>query len=50
MTAQVSGSDIYRVEVKIRELTDSVWKVIKRDCAESIHSLLDLLQGRFRKA
>ena len=47
VTAQVSGSDIYRVEVKIRELTDSVWKIIKRDCAESIHSLLDLLQGRF---
>lgn len=45
--ARVSGSDIYTVEVNIRELPGSVWKVIKRDCAESIQSLLDLLQGRF---
>jgi len=50
VTAQVSGSSIYQVEIKIRELPGSAWRVIQRDCAASIHSLLDLLQGRFSKA
>jgi uncharacterized Zn finger protein len=45
--AIVAGSDVYRVTIKIKTLPAKAWKAIQRDCAESIHSLLDLLQGRF---
>jgi uncharacterized Zn finger protein len=45
--AIVSGSDIYRVEIEIETLSRPLWTKIKQDCGQSIHSLLDLLQGRF---
>jgi uncharacterized Zn finger protein len=45
--ALVSGSDVYTVAIKIKTLTPAVWKQIKRDCSQSIASLIDLLQGRF---
>jgi uncharacterized Zn finger protein len=47
VTAIISGSDIYRVTVDIRPLSQPVWKRIKRDCSETVTSLIDLLQGRF---
>jgi uncharacterized Zn finger protein len=43
----VSGSEVYHVTVKIKTLPPAAWKKIRRDCAESISSLIDLLQGRF---
>ena len=43
----VSGSEIYRVTIDIHTLSKSTWKEIKRDCSQSITSLIDLLQGRF---
>jgi len=45
--ALVSGSDVYRVTVAIKTLPKSLWGRIKQDCSQSIHSLIDLLQGRF---
>ncbi len=45
--AIVSGSDIYHVTVQIKTLPPAMWKRIRLDCASSIHSLIDLLQGRF---
>ncbi len=45
--AIVSGSEVYTVTVKIQTLAKASWKQIKRDCAQSIDSLIDLLQGRF---
>lgn len=45
--AIVSGSDIYRVNIDIKTLSKSDWSRIKKDCARSIDSLIDLLQGRF---
>lgn len=47
VTALVSGSDIYKVNVTIKTLAKSAWNKIKQECAQSIDSLLDLLQGRF---
>jgi uncharacterized Zn finger protein len=44
--ALVSGSSIYEVEVKITPVSKSRWKSICRDCAGSIDSLVELLQGR----
>jgi uncharacterized Zn finger protein len=45
--AVVSGSEIYRVTIAIATLAQASWKRIKRDCSQSIDSLMDLLQGRF---
>jgi uncharacterized Zn finger protein len=50
VAALVSGSDIYRVSIGIKTLGRSLWQRIKQDCAQSIHSLIDLLQGRFDQA
>jgi len=45
--ALVSGSSIYEVEVTIDVLPSRTWQALRRDCARSIASLMDLLQGRF---
>jgi SWIM zinc finger len=47
--ALVSGSDIYKVNVKVAPVTKARWKSICRDCAGAIDSLVELLQGRFSK-
>lgn len=47
VSALVSGSDIYKVEVKVSPLGKNRWKRICKDCAGAIHSLVELLQGRF---
>jgi uncharacterized Zn finger protein len=49
ITALVSGSEIYSVKLSIGKLPVADWKAIQRDCARSISSLIDLLQGRFDK-
>jgi uncharacterized Zn finger protein len=49
ITALVSGSEIYSVKLSIGKLPAAEWKAIQRDCARSITSLIDLLQGRFDK-
>lgn len=45
--ALVSGSEVYTISIGIKSLDGSAWKRIKRDCSQSINSLIDLLQGRF---
>jgi uncharacterized Zn finger protein len=45
--AIVAGSEVYEVEIKIKTLSSKTWQSLKKDCARSIHSLLDLLQGKF---
>jgi len=47
--ALVSGSDIYKVAVKVTPVTKARWKSICKDCAGAIDSLVELLQGRFSK-
>jgi len=47
--AHVSGSDLYRVTVKIEPVSKSRWQAICSDCAGAIDSLVELLQGRFSK-
>src|SRR5437016_14239867 len=45
--ALVSGSEIYRVAVKVSPVAKARWSSICRDCAGTIDSLVELLQGRF---
>ena len=50
ITAQVSGSSLYRISIKVAPLDDKVWRAICRDCSGSIDSMVELLQGRLSKA
>ena len=45
--ALVSGSEIYKVQVKVAPVAKARWKSICADCAGGIDSLVELLQGRF---
>jgi uncharacterized Zn finger protein len=47
--ALVSGSDIYKVGIKVTPVTKARWRSICEDCAGAIDSLVELLQGRFSK-
>jgi uncharacterized Zn finger protein len=47
--AMVSGSEIYKVAVKVAPVTKARWQSICKDCAGAIESLIELLQGRFSK-
>jgi uncharacterized Zn finger protein len=49
VTAMVSGSDLYKVEVKVAAVARRHWESICADCAGGIDSLVELLQGRFAK-
>ena len=44
--AMVSGSELYTVQVDIAPAAARRWKAICKDCAGSIDSLVELLQGR----
>src|SRR5438093_7727834 len=47
--AMVSGSQMYKVAVKVTPVSKARWKSICVDCAGAIDSLIELLQGRFSK-
>lgn len=48
--AQVVGSSLYHVEVSVAALAATQWRAICTDCAGSIESLIELLQGRLSRA
>jgi len=49
VVAMVAGSELYTVTITIAPVTAPRWKAICRDCAGSIDSLVELLQGRMAK-
>jgi uncharacterized Zn finger protein len=46
VSAQVMGSSLYLVIVSVSEVAGAHWQAIARDCARSIDTLVELLQGR----
>ena len=44
--AIVAGSEPYEISISIDKLDKQTWNSIKKDCSQSIDSLLDLLGGR----
>ena len=44
--AFVSGSELYKIKIKIDKLPESKWSALKKRCAGKIGSLLELLQGK----
>src|SRR5262249_24314396 len=49
VTALVSGSEIYKVDINISTLPAKEWAGIKSRCAGQIGSLVELLQGKLSK-
>jgi uncharacterized Zn finger protein len=49
VAAMVAGSDLYKVKATIAPVKAARWKAICRDCAGTIDSLVELLQGRLAK-
>ena len=49
VSAQVMGSDLYQITVNIAALPKTQWHALGGDCAGSIDSLVELLQGRLSK-
>jgi uncharacterized Zn finger protein len=49
IAAIVSGSDLYKITITIKELAAPPWRAICADCTGGIDSLVELLQGRFSK-
>jgi len=49
VTSLVSGSDLYRITVKIKPLASGCWKNVKSQCGGQIGSLVELLQGKLSK-
>ena len=47
--ALVSGSEVYTVKIDIAVAKPSRWKAICSDCAGSVGSLVELLQGKLSK-
>jgi uncharacterized Zn finger protein len=49
VTAMVSGSELYKIKVKVAPVPKAHWRAICKDCTGAIDSLVELLQGRFSK-
>ncbi|CAG0929109.1 hypothetical protein RHDC3_00978 [Rhodocyclaceae bacterium] len=49
VSAQVMGSSLYKVTVNISALPKKQWQALGAECADSIESLVELLQGRLSK-
>jgi uncharacterized Zn finger protein/DNA-binding transcriptional regulator YiaG len=44
--AIVSGSELYNIDIRIKELKAATWASIKNECSGHIGSMLELLQGK----
>lgn len=49
IAARVSGSSLYKTTVTVSVLPKARWQAIAADCAGSIDSLVELMQGRLSK-
>jgi uncharacterized Zn finger protein len=50
VTALVAGSELYSIRINIAPVKPAAWKSICRDCAGTVSSLVELLQGRIAKS
>jgi uncharacterized Zn finger protein len=48
--ALVAGSRVYKIKIAIAPVAAARWQGICRDCAGTVDSLIELLQGRFEKS
>jgi uncharacterized Zn finger protein len=50
VTALVSGSEVYNVDVNVTPISEAQWAAVCTDCAGTIDSVVELLEGRLSKA
>jgi uncharacterized Zn finger protein len=50
VTALVAGSELYKIRITVAPVKRDAWKAICRDCAGTVSSLVELLQGRISKS
>lgn len=50
INALVSGSSLYEVKITINVIAQEKWKAVVTNCAGSIGSMVELLQGKFSKS
>ena len=50
VSALVSGSEVYRVEIGVQALEAAMWKAIVKESTGKVASLIEVLQGRLSKA
>lgn len=50
VSAQVMGSSLYKVSASVTAVPEKQWKTLCADCASSIDSLVELLQGKLSSA
>lgn len=50
VAAQVMGSSLYTVKVSVAKVEVPTWQAISAECADSIGSLVELLQGKLSSA
>ncbi len=48
--AQVVGSSLYQIDIDVAAVADARWKSLAEECASSISSLVELLQGKLLKS
>ena len=49
VTALVSGSDLYEVDIAIKPAAKARWRALAKQCSGKIDSVVELLQGRLSK-
>jgi uncharacterized Zn finger protein len=49
VSARVSGSELYEIEVSVAPVPKERWEALCGECSAGIDSLVELLQGRFSK-
>ena len=49
VNALVSGSSVYKVKIKVTSIAADKWKLLVKECAGKIESLVELLQGKLSK-
>jgi uncharacterized Zn finger protein len=50
VAAMVAGTDLYKIDITIAPVSAGRWRSICRDCAGTVDSLVELLQGRIAKS
>lgn len=50
ITSLVSGSQMYKIRIKVEKIKPITWKAIRRDCAAKVGSLIDLMRGKLPEA
>jgi len=50
VSAEVMGSDLYAVEIAITKMKKNRWSALVGRCSGSIHSLIELLEGRISES